>query len=161
MYGQKNNPIGKIVEMSDGQDELESDTTGTLDADEVHMWVKCCEQAPSVDEDGGGSIRGQGGVMVQGQMKRTESWLIQSASATALSSMAHTVEKLCAEQNIAFVPCTFINSGGISSGFDEFLVKAFSKDHTMAFGQWGTSIQSFFFFKMCNHRWDFGTGTSQ
>lgn len=76
--------------MSDGQDELESDTTGTLDADKVHMWVKCWVQAPSVDEDGGGSIRGQGGVsvMVQGQMKRAESWLIQSASATALSSMA-------------------------------------------------------------------------
>ena len=52
------------------------------------------------------------------------------------------VGKLCAEQNIAFVPCTFINSGGISSGFDEFLVKAFSKDDTMAFGQWGTSIRS-------------------
>lgn len=54
--------------MSDGQDELESDTTGTLDADEVHMWVKCWVQAPSVDEDGGhpgGSIRGQGGVMVK------------------------------------------------------------------------------------------------
>lgn len=50
--------------MSDGQDELESDTTGTLDADKVHMWVKCWVQAPSVDEDGGGSIRGQGGVMV-------------------------------------------------------------------------------------------------
>lgn len=91
MKGQKNNAIGKIVEMSDGQDELESDTTGTMDAGEVHMWVKCWVQAPSVDEDGGhpgGSIRGQGGVMVQWQMKRTKSWLIQSASATALSSMA-------------------------------------------------------------------------
>eukprot|EP00729_Bicosta_minor_P023395 gene23395-24866_t len=50
-------------EMSDGQDELESDTTGTLDADKVHMWVKCWVQAPSVDEDGGDSIRGQGGVI--------------------------------------------------------------------------------------------------
>lgn len=55
------------------------------------------------------------------------------------------VGKLCADKQnicIAFVPCTFINSGGICSGFDEFLVKAFSKDDMMAFGQWGTSIRS-------------------
>ena len=53
-----------VAGMDDGQDEQVSDTTGTLDPDEVHMWVKCWEHAPSVDEDGGGSIDGQGGVMV-------------------------------------------------------------------------------------------------
>jgi hypothetical protein len=53
------------AEMGDAQDEPESVTSGTLDADEVHLWVKCWEKAPSDDEDGGGSISGQGGVMVQ------------------------------------------------------------------------------------------------
>lgn len=38
------------------------------------------------------------------------------------------VGKLCAEKNIAFVPCTFLNSGGISGSFDEFLIKAVAKD---------------------------------
>ena len=54
------------AEMIDAQDEPASDISGTLDDDEVHMWVKCWERAPSDDEDGGGSMSGQqGGVMVQ------------------------------------------------------------------------------------------------
>jgi len=49
---------------------------------------------------------------------------------------------LCAEKNIEFVLCTFLNSGDISGSFDEFLIKAFAKDDMMTAGQWGTSIRS-------------------
>ena len=58
------------------------------------------------------------------------------------SKLDGPVGKLCAEKNIEFVPCTFLNSGGISGTFDDFLIKAFAKDDMMTAGQWGTSIRS-------------------
>ena len=42
------------------------------------------------------------------------------------------VGKLCAKKNIEFVPCTFLNSGGISGSFDVFLIKAFAKDNMIS-----------------------------
>ena len=53
------------------------------------------------------------------------------------------VGMICARENLELIPCTFLNSGGLSDRFDDFLRRAFlDVDDSTTSGQWGTTIRT-------------------
>lgn len=59
------------------------------------------------------------------ELEKESRFLTQRCSGQAVRRAEHCV---C-------VPCTFLNSGDISSSFDEFRIKVFAKDDKMTFGK--------------------------
>ena len=53
------------------------------------------------------------------------------------------VGMICARENLELIPCTFLNSGGLSDRFYDFLRRAFlDVDDSTTSGQWGTTIRT-------------------